>query len=417
MIFDGAAIGQYLGGVDPRNIKNEVELDDNTIYNNPSKGFINETSDLKLDNSIELYKKKMYFNHLQFPIDIRYLFEKGKGENIFLKQLVNAHIHSKQLYQFSSIFDLQYSDIISGERIIGLCDYVILTRDIYHFHKNLLNFTNMYKIIIIENFTDINVDKLNNIFAENNSTTKTILKLFVYTHILDQFIEYILPKLNTNYKYKIYLHNSDHSFNTSHIKLLESSLINKVYSQNLDYPIHKKLQLLPIGLANSMWPHGDTFQLYKTIVKRYNLKKTKDVYVNINPNTFGYRGNILKALQKENIPLITGGKNFTQYLEELSGYRFCLALRGNGLDTHRFWECLYLGVIPVIINNKYTQMDNFVEQLKINEIPFYEINEDVVETIVEKYFITNYFNETLYKKIFRKSKMFNLEFLKLQKFY
>jgi hypothetical protein len=36
------------------------------------------------------------------------------------------------------------------------------------------------------------------------------------------------------------------------------------------------------------------------------------------------------------------------YLEELRRHRFSLAPPGNGLDTHRAWESLYLGTLPLV---------------------------------------------------------------------
>ncbi len=78
MIFDGAAIGQYLGGVDPRNI------------NGDSRGFVNETTIIKydkytfqwqLDKETNLYKPYVLVNNIAYPI-------------------FNLHIHSKQLHKF-----------------------------------------------------------------------------------------------------------------------------------------------------------------------------------------------------------------------------------------------------------------------------------------------------------------------------
>jgi hypothetical protein len=37
-----------------------------------------------------------------------------------------------------------------------------------------------------------------------------------------------------------------------------------------------------------------------------------------------------------------------RYLELLSEHRFVLAPPGNGLDTHRAWEAMYLGVVPIV---------------------------------------------------------------------
>lgn len=76
MIFDGAAIGQYLGGVDPRNISGDT------------RGFINETCVIKYNN---------------------YKFEWIQIDNLFIPHLVienikykicNLHIHSKNLQYF-----------------------------------------------------------------------------------------------------------------------------------------------------------------------------------------------------------------------------------------------------------------------------------------------------------------------------
>jgi hypothetical protein len=37
-----------------------------------------------------------------------------------------------------------------------------------------------------------------------------------------------------------------------------------------------------------------------------------------------------------------------QYLKLLGSHQFSACPRGNGIDTHRIWESLYLGVIPVV---------------------------------------------------------------------
>ena len=35
-------------------------------------------------------------------------------------------------------------------------------------------------------------------------------------------------------------------------------------------------------------------------------------------------------------------------MEDLSKHKFCISPPGNGVDCHRTWECLYLGVIPIV---------------------------------------------------------------------
>ena len=46
---------------------------------------------------------------------------------------------------------------------------------------------------------------------------------------------------------------------------------------------------------------------------------------------------------KMNIPT-----NNETYLLQLSKSKFCICPFGNGIDSHRVWEALYLGAIPVV---------------------------------------------------------------------
>ena len=38
----------------------------------------------------------------------------------------------------------------------------------------------------------------------------------------------------------------------------------------------------------------------------------------------------------------------------LSSYKFAICPEGNGLDTHRFWECLYVKTMPICLKNPIT---------------------------------------------------------------
>lgn len=400
-IFDGAAIGQYLGGVDPNNLPKKSTPREELLkcINNPSKFFVNETSDFKINDTIVFFRKNVVIENNK-EIDLIYGKEELDSE-IKIKQICNLHVHSKQLYQFSSVFDIKYNDIITGDRVLSLCDFIISTPEIYNYHQK--SGIDPNKFILIQNFKNINKIELNKCFD------KTHVKLFIYTHILDYFIEYILDILPKNIKFTIYLHNSDHNLNKSHTKLINDKRIVKIFSQNINCEFNDKINLLPIGLANMMWPHGDILELYTCMSKSYKNKKTKGIYININPNTFAYRYQVLNEVNNEKFN-ISSGKPFKEYLEELSTHRFCLCIRGNALDTHRFHESLYLGVIPVIINNKFTNMNNYIKYLRKLSLPFIEITSESLEEYSDEYF-----NESLYTKIIQEcgSSIYNLDALKL----
>lgn len=409
-IMDGAAIGQFLGGIDPRNLpefqnRNEHQQTFLSI-DNPTVGFINETCTFK-PNSITIFKKDLHFDNITIPVQT-YYGQKDQGNNIQLKQINNLHIHSKQLYQFSSLNSLKYKDLISGDRVVSVCDFALMTQDIFLYHHNLDKFVDTNKIVIIKNFESVNIKTLNSIFKEPK---KKIIKLFIYTHILDHFIKYILPELDSSLSYILYLHNSDHEFKQTHMnELTKHNKIKRIYAQNTSV-INEKCSLLPIGIANSMFKHGDLISLYSIMSKTYYKKKTRGLYININPNTYPYRHNVLQDIkQRPDDFIVSSNKLYKDYLEELSSYRFCLCVRGNGIACHREWESLYLGVIPVIINNKFTNTSAYISHLKQLNIPFYEIREDNLDKYSE-----NFFNEELYNKIIQASgnSIFNNKALKL----
>lgn len=46
-------------------------------------------------------------------------------------------------------------------------------------------------------------------------------------------------------------------------------------------------------------------------------------------------------------------KGRRRFLHEVSFHTVVVCPRGNGLDTHRFWETLYLGSIPLVLSDSY----------------------------------------------------------------
>jgi len=328
-VYDGCAIGQYLGNVDPRNKNLTSTLDRMT---QPS-GFINETCFFKVSDYIIKKVDQDYFI---------------KGNKI-----MNLHIHSKQLYQFSDKFSVKYEDIITGDRIVELCDYIITTRQIDNYHKNIEHL-NSKKIFIDETCT-INIPNKE-------------VKVFVYQHIL-----YAIKDLLRNWPgtLKLYVHNSDHAFIDDDI--LDIPQIKSVYAQNINTKVYDKLICLPIGLQNSMHCKNNLIIMYEIMSKCYKYKKTKNIFINLNSNTYPYRETVKQECKKLKLNISTI-LPFKEYLQELSIHKYSLCIRGNGLDTHRFWESVYLGVIPIVLNDEVTQMTNFLMNLRKTGVYFIEIN-------------------------------------------
>jgi len=46
------------------------------------------------------------------------------------------------------------------------------------------------------------------------------------------------------------------------------------------------------------------------------------------------------------------------YFIELAKHKSCICPRGNGIDTHRLWESIYLNVIPIVVKNDFINIEN-----------------------------------------------------------
>lgn len=389
-VYDANGIGQYLGGIDFRNIP-ESEVRNKFV--NPTRGFINETATFKPNTAV--YRKAKMNGNLSY--NGKKFFIGKKNTQTSDQDLIVIHVHSKQLYLFSSVFDINYLDLITGDRVISICDFVLVDYSQFNYNRNLMKHNQ--NVILVKDFSNVNLEALNK-FMQNfhQITGRKTIKLFVFIDIMPEFGRVILPNLDPNFKYVIYSHNGDYSFDSRFKTILEDPKVSHVFAQNLDV-ISDKASLLPIGIARDLFPHGNLDELYSVMVSTYTLKKTGSIYININESTHPLRREIMNIIRKNkkwNDLVVKESKKFEEYLQDLSRHRFCLCLRGNGLDTHRFWEALYLGVIPVIVWDQ--SLNNFINYLRKQFIPHILISDP------DHFFVKNspeYFNEALYNYTLR----------------
>ena len=240
--------------------------------------------------------------------------------------------------------------IISGEKIQQACDYYIGSEED-------INWNPLIRKEIDSNPTKfINIDKTFDSFDN-------LSNIFCYTHILTNKFQNLISILNKmNNDFEIYFHNSDVNFLQCHYQELSKiKKIKKIYSQNNTV---REVITLPIGQANSMWTHGNHDLLFN-IANKNNIK-IHTIYFNFNITTNTSERQKCKT-SLSHIPWINN-LNYHDYLETLSLYKFCICPVGNGLDTHRFWECIYLKVIPICVKNEWTEtIKDKVQLIVLNE--------------------------------------------------
>ena len=112
---------------------------------------------------------------------------------------------------------------------------------------------------------------------------------------------------------------------------------------------------IPLGLGNSYY--GVT--LKPSLLAQYagdGAERSRLLYVNFRPSTNeAVRGPIMHHFQSlaagDWLTVRTGDIGNEVFARELTSHRFALCPPGNGIDTHRMWEALYGGTIPIVLKN------------------------------------------------------------------
>lgn len=151
----------------------------------------------------------------------------------------------------------------------------------------------------------------------------------------------------------IILGNSDYDLTQGDIEKL-AQLSVKVFAQNLNYRA-PNLKVLPIGLENRRLGVNGLKRYYKDSF--HQLSKKDRILVGPFSMTHPERKDLLR-LETEEGPwdFLQGRLKLSNYSRISSQYKYVVCPRGNGLDTHRFWETLYRGSIPIVLRNNWSEM-------------------------------------------------------------
>jgi hypothetical protein len=172
---------------------------------------------------------------------------------------------------------------------------------------------------------------------------------------------------------------NDHNIQKLHDKFLKNPFLIVWFTKNPSI-IHPKLSSIPLGPKWQYESHnffGEDKTPVIDILNKYclnpfdNFVRTKDklLYFNFGQTTDNpifephknIREYVLEICQKNGFSISPGG-SFETYLGELSQYKFCLSPPGRGIDTHRTWESLMVGTIPIVQN---TTLDYLYDNLPV----------------------------------------------------
>ena len=174
--------------------------------------------------------------------------------------------------------------------------------------------------------------------------------IFVKIDLIEEFFKKIYPLINA--RIIVITHNGDLPANF-YPQLEESKLI-AWFGQNPTFE-HKKFIPIPIGLEN---PNREPQKIKicrniseKSLIPWKNRKYL--LYLNVNAGTnLGAREYLYSQFKNIKEVLIADKRlSFQEYMETIGNSKYVLCPKGNGLDTHRMYETVLMGAIPVVENS------------------------------------------------------------------
>ncbi len=224
-------------------------------------------------------------------------------------------------------------------------------------HNFLLNSDFFYAANYPEaELNNLNLDNYTNMGPANGSallktksfSVKENSIIFCHTMFISSLFKH-LRKVKEFKNIKLITHQSDIPI-TKELFSTKPNCISTWYSTNVVYE-DERLIPIPIGIGNDY--NQKTLTSKNLIQNRDESFQKNKVYANFNINTnYFHRYPAFKAvldkewalIERPNLPL-------DKFLNNIKENKFCLAPWGNGYDTHRLWEAIYAGAIPITKNH------------------------------------------------------------------
>ena len=237
-------------------------------------------------------------------------------------------------------------EFLNGQNFSKIADVVF---SINVPNEDLSNFkTDEYKIISKnQNFTGL---KLKNLKIKNGDI------IFCNSSYLSLFFSY-LNRLKRITTVTLITSQSDFSV-TKDMFINKPSCITKWYAVNVDFK-DDNLIPIPLGLANNYSPKN--IRINDLLNYKFeNVNKENKLYINLRKSTnYKERENIENLFKNKDWVVIKEPTlSIDEYIKDLNKYKFIFCPWGNGFDTHRIWEALYCGSIPITKSHIGLSFDN-----------------------------------------------------------
>ena len=302
-------------------------------------------------------------------------------------------------YRFARLSDVVYSEVLTENQYseINPKDHTVISRG-----KNIVFY------------------KLNSFSLKENDI------VFCNLSLINELFKH-LNKINSFKNIKIITNQTD-SYVTKKTFDKKPTCVSKWYSINIDYE-NPNLISIPLGLSNDYSPKNPNANVFINLSSGKKIIKKNKMYINYQQNTNLKERKMLIDLFKDEewVDVDEPNLKLEKYVEKLNSYSFVFCPWGNGIETHRVWETLYAGSIPVLkyhpsyssilnlpvlfvdnykdINKKL--LDEFKNEMKNKVYKFDKLSMNYWEKLINEEIIQN----TTGSVEIYESKLFNLKFL------
>ena len=200
-----------------------------------------------------------------------------------------------------------------------------------------------------KNICDLTIEGQRLSDCVNTNNIRTAKVIFCKSDLIEEFID--------KYKFEISAQiiicgNSDRDF-VSNLEFPNS--IKRIFLQNSFISDNEKIYTLPIGLENQKIGVNGLPKNYKFSEIRNPRKHA--VLVGPFSHTHVERNELINKYQNISGPWETLNSWVfpDRLVQRYREFSFVLSPRGNGVDTHRVWESIYNGAIPIIQENSWSK--------------------------------------------------------------
>lgn len=204
--------------------------------------------------------------------------------------------------------------------------------------------------------------------------------IFTHTGNLDNLF-FLLKNVNKDFNLTLITHQSDKIINEK-IYSKKPLCIKSWFALNVDFD-NPNLIPLPLGVANE-YSHGKNLVKSSNMIKPEMSTYQKDklsVYLNFNVTTNYLERQWIKDFfdNKKWVEIEDNIIEIEEYRKKVINSTFVMCPPGNGIETHRMWEVLFLGSIPIVKNN--------MTYKNLQDLPIYFVDDfkEVTEESLNKF--------------------------------